>query len=173
MAVKADTGPGKPTGDALRCRAKGQRGLTLVELLVVLAVLAVLTALVTPAVTALMPGHRLNATASAVAAEIRRARAEALSMGRPVGFFADVETRTYRSGRRSAQTWPAAVHVEFVSAKVLQVDDATGEIRFFSNGTSTGGRLTLSDGGLTVTLLVDWFDGRVRKEGGPAAAVGR
>jgi general secretion pathway protein H len=41
-------------------------------------------------------------------------------------------------------------------------DDRVGSIRFFPDGSSTGGRISLSSGKSIHTVVVDWLTGHVR-----------
>lgn len=141
-----------------------QSGLTLVELVVVLAILAIITALASPAMTSFLPGYQLRAVAGEIVAEIRVAKALALSKNRPVGFFMDIGMLEFHVGGRPAKTWSDTISAQFTSAKVLQIDDTTGEIRFYPDGSSTGGRLILKGGDRTITLNVDWFNGQVTRD---------
>ena len=40
--------------------------------------------------------------------------------------------------------------------------DSIGRIRFYPDGTSTGGRVTLTGSGAKYDILVDWLSGRVK-----------
>jgi general secretion pathway protein H len=65
---------------------------------------------------------------------------------------------------RQQRTWPETINVEFTTAEQLQYSGKRGEIRFFPEGGSTGGRLMLSSSGKILKLEVDWLDGRIRYE---------
>lgn len=64
-----------------RARACGQRGLTLIELMVVLATMAVLLGLAVPSFGAQLARHRLKAAAETLAADLAEARFEAARRG--------------------------------------------------------------------------------------------
>lgn len=148
-------------GSDMRPGANSQSGLTLVELIVVLAVLGIITALVTPAVTSLMPGYQLRATADDIVSQIRYARSLSFQANRPAGFFVDTGEGLTLAEGTSPRFWPKDIAVTFTSAKFLQRSDTVGEIRFYPDGTSTGGLLDLSGNSKTVRIRVDWFDGEV------------
>ena len=148
-------------GSDMRPGRNRQSGLTLVELIVVLAILAVLTTLVSPALTSLMPGYHLRAAADDMIAQARRARSMAFSTNKPAGFFIDVSERQTFAEDKAPSTWPQDISVNVTSAKYLQRGSSISEIRFYPDGTSTGGLLELLSDGMAVTIRVDWFDGQI------------
>ena len=48
-----------------------------------------------------------------------------------------------------------------MAAASEQIDDSQGRVRFFPDGTSTGGRLTLTQNERKYYVVVDWLTGRV------------
>ena len=56
---------------------------------------------------------------------------------------------------------PADVDVIFRTAKEELVSESASRIRFFADGSSTGGRVTLARDGAAYHISVDWLTGRV------------
>ena len=56
---------------------------------------------------------------------------------------------------------PAALEVELFTAHTEQISDDAGNIRFFPDGSSTGGEIVLGDGRSKFHVQVDWLTGRV------------
>jgi len=139
------------------------RGFTLVELLVVLAVMALVLTVAGPMVSKALPGAQLKTAARDLAAGLRYARNRAISINRSTAFVLDTETRRYRvAGEPEIRTLPAAFAVSFLTARSQLEDAHTGRIKFFPDGSSTGGEITLSDGARTFRVSVDWLLGRIR-----------
>ncbi len=71
----------------------------------------------------------------------------------------DVDANRYRLGE-----WRALrgdVRLSLYTAERERLDRGTGRIRFFPDGTSTGGRVSLAEGERSYHVVVDWLTGRV------------
>ena len=137
-------------------------GFTLIELLVVLGILALVLAAALPMLPGATDRAALRAAASEIAAGLREARSLALARGRSAALTLDTAHRIYRVGEGT--NWhalPASVAVELFTAAREQLTDVAGDIRFFSDGSSTGGGITLAQGKAQSEIRVDWLTGRV------------
>ena len=56
---------------------------------------------------------------------------------------------------------PKGMRISITSAKEDQANDHTGRIRFFPDGSSTGGRITLQQGKRKWQVNVAWLTGAV------------
>lgn len=138
------------------------RGFTLIELLVVLLIMGAFLALAPAAFHRLMPGLELKSSAREVAAVFREARSLAIRDNREMAVIIDTDAGSYRVGARDrTHVLDEALSVSLVTAASERIDDRTGRIRFFPDGTSTGGRVTLSRDDRAYRVLVDWLSGRV------------
>lgn len=137
------------------------RGFTLLELLVVLALAALIIALVPPMLSRGMPGVELKAAARDVAAGLREARSRSLAGNAEVLFTVDVESRSFAVAGGRSRRLPGRLTLSLYTAERELVDSQVGSIRFFPDGSSTGGgvRLSSESGGYDVT--VDWLTGQV------------
>jgi general secretion pathway protein H len=139
------------------------RGLTLIEVLAALAVVAVIAMLAQPQLRNVAPGLALRATAEALQADLRRARAAALRGMRDATLTVDLGAGRWRddaSGRTG--DFPPDAGLTLVTARHERLADDLGRIRFFPDGGSTGGRISLDRDGAVIEVAVDWFDGRAR-----------
>jgi len=137
-------------------------GFTLIELLVVFALGALLMALVPPLISAALPGVQLKATARSMAAGLRLAREEAIRGGRDVAFLLDVEGRSYRVEGDSRQvSLPAGLDLKLEGAASELQDDQVGGVRFYPDGSATGGRVLISREGRGYQVGVAWLTGRI------------
>ena len=153
------------TSPAGRTRAPS-RGFTLVELLVVLGIAALLLALAAPMAMRALPGTALKTAAQDVADGLRRVRSEAIVSNAEQGFVVDVESRRARLGsRRAPLVLPPEVSLRLVVGDTEVDSHRQGGIRFFPDGSSTGGRVTLALEGRAYDVGVDWLTGRVTLEG--------
>jgi len=137
--------------------SSARAGFTLVELLVVMAILGLVLSLVVmarPRAATL----RLDATARAMAATLRAARADAMLHGTEARVVIDGEARTY-GPPGDPRPLPADVAIE-VGVASSERDRAGGAFRFFPDGRSSGGAVTLVTQGHTVLVAVDWLTGQ-------------
>jgi len=138
-----------------------QRGFTLLELLVVMTVIALITTLAVPAIQHSLPGASFRAAASDIRSELQQARISAIRENRESWVLLDADARTYRRDTGSVAHLPERTALSFVTARSELTDGLSGRIRFYPDGTSTGGSVTLALDGKSRTILVDWFDGRI------------
>ena len=139
------------------------KGFTLVELLVVLLIISVLMVAAPIAFDRVLPGLQVRSDAQDVATMLRKARSQAIQSNREVTVTVDVEERTYRlAGEAGMQRLSEGVVVSLETAVSEVLGPNAGRIRFFPDGTSTGGLVNLKRRGQTYVISVDWLYGRVR-----------
>lgn len=139
-------------------------GFTLVEMLVVLTILGLAMAVVAPAINRGLGGS-LSEVARDLQIDLRKARGLAVTRQRSVLLWVDVERRTYGLEGAKAQSIPAGLVIR-TKAATSETRGARTGIRFFADGSSTGGTLQLVQGSAVIALEVDWLTGQVvRREG--------
>ncbi len=143
--------------------ARTPRGFTLVELLVVLLILSVLLIAAPIAFDRALPRLEVRANAREVADLLRDARGRAIRENLETTVLIDVAQRTYRMEDSGPEgRFADGIGVTLKIAASERLDENSGRIRFFPNGTSTGGGVSLERRGQTYKILVDWLYGRVR-----------
>jgi general secretion pathway protein H len=145
-----------------------QRGFTLLEMLLVLVIAATGYALVVRLTGGGVSGAELKSAARAVAAGLRDARGTAIARQEPAALVLDLEHRTIEvSGRGRPRALPERLELKLYTAQSEIVDEKRGAIRFYPDGSSTGGRVTVAAGERALLVDVDWLTGRVSiREGG-------
>lgn len=144
-----------PTGES-----RTARGFTLMELLVVLTILGLALILVMPTLNRLLPGLELRTEARDAASVLREARARAIGRNEEVTVVVDLERGALEVGGRPALQLNRRIDAPVLS-EVSHSGRAYTEIRFYPDGTSTGGRLTLALGEREEHVVVDWLTGAV------------
>jgi general secretion pathway protein H len=137
-------------------------GFTLLELLAVLLILTLVAAFVVPSLggSAVV---EIRTAARSLAAGLRQTRNRALNDNRSATLAIDVAKREFRlPGEQRVHKLPESVDIVLYTARSEQLDEQRAAIRFFSDGSSTGGRITLSTDSLRYLVDVDWLTGRVR-----------
>lgn len=141
------------------------RGYTLIEVLVALAVIGMVLAAVPLMAGGPRPGAEARAAAIEVASALRRTRTAAIAGFRSETFILDIERGTYRAGAAGSETpLPEGLEVALYTARSELEDETTGRIRFFPDGSATGGRVTLVGGSHSYVVAVDWLTGTVEVE---------
>jgi len=142
---------------------RASAGVTLLELLIVLSLMAIIAAMVIP----LFGGSEvstaeLKSAARQVAAGLRVARSEALATRQETRVVLDLDQRTFRIDRNAyVHALPKPIEVKIFTAQSDLVSERVGAIRFFADGGSNGGRVTLAAGTRKYDIDVDWLTGRV------------
>lgn len=137
-------------------------GFTLLELLLVLAIAGLMTAIAVPNLQPMLARMQLQSAVQDVASGLRYARGQALISGRERTFLLDVEHHFYKlSAKHKSYGLPESVQLELFTAEQEIADDAAASIRFFPDGSSTGGRVTLTASGRKRWVDVNWLTGAV------------
>jgi general secretion pathway protein H len=138
------------------------RGVTLLELLVVLAIMALIAGMVLPTFGEGVPTSTLKSSARQLASGLRLARTEALAQKRETFLWLDLRGRRFKVDR-DPKEYPLSPRIELAlfTAQNDIVNENTGAIRFYPDGGSNGGRITVGAGARKYEVDVDWLTGRV------------
>lgn len=137
-------------------------GFTLLEMLAVILLVGIAVAAVSVSVTQGLASARVRAASSELAGALRATRAQAIVRGEEQHFDVDTRANSYDGAKRRDVHLPKGLRVSITSAKEDQLNDHTGRIRFFPDGSSTGGRVTLQSGRREWHVNVSWLTGEVR-----------
>jgi general secretion pathway protein H len=137
-------------------------GFTLLELLVVLVIIGLVVALIPGFMLRSQPGLDVDVAARSLADALRQARSQAVLQNREQLFALDVEERLFRVGEQRASVQiDKNIAITFQTARSLLMSDTIGRIRFFPDGSATGGRIGLTLNGRHAEVLVDWLTGLI------------
>ncbi|MEE4379659.1 MAG: GspH/FimT family protein [Candidatus Competibacteraceae bacterium] len=143
-------------------QAHRNSGFSLVELLVVLVIVVLAVAVVPPLFMGVGSTAELRGAARQLAAGLRSVRSHAVLKQSPATLTVDLEARHFRvSSNNRSISLPTDVAVKLYTAQSELLNESSGNIRFFPDGSSTGGHITLANERLEYTVNVDWLTGRI------------
>ena len=149
-----------PTRKAPAAEA-ASRGFTLLELLIALAIAALLFVFIVPASSRQRDHAELANAARAMAAGLRMTRLQAINAGHPAAFAVDVDNALFQPAGAAREALPRGTRLALVTQRRERGGPGVGDIRFFPDGSSTGGAVTLSRGSDRFEVLVNWLTGGV------------
>ena len=137
-------------------------GFTLVEVLIVLAIMVAIIAILVPIGGRPRQHAQLAAGAREVAEGLRLTRSRAILNSRPAAFLIDVRQNVFRvAGAAAPEELPPGVNVALLTTTDATNGTSVGAIRFYPDGSSTGGGVTLSAAGEAYLVGVDWLTGGI------------
>ncbi|WP_036138113.1 GspH/FimT family pseudopilin [Luteibacter sp. 9135] len=138
------------------------RGFTLFEMLAVILLIGIAAAAVSIPVTQGLASARVNAASGELAAALRWTRAQSIVKGESLALEVDTSAATYHAPGKPVVHLPRDMRVAITSAREDQANATTGRIRFFPDGSSTGGRITLTRGEREWHVNVAWLTGAIQ-----------
>ena len=142
------------------------KGFTLVELLVVMVIATAVISITTVAYNKLSTNAYLKSSARHVAASLRFARNYAVAKGTDASMQIDLTRRMYTySGNVKPFQFKSNIDLEVFAADFSNKAAGISQIRFAPDGSSSGGKITLSSRNKSYVVRVDWLTGRVTIDG--------
>ncbi len=143
-------------------RGRPGGGFTLLELLVVLAIIGAVLAITPVLFSRGAPTAEIRSAAREVASAVRLTRSRAIAGNREMVFRLDVDTGEYSAGDESERArLSGKIQLGLFTAESERTGQSKGGIRFFPDGTSTGGRITVANTALSYEIAVNWLTGKV------------
>jgi len=132
-------------------------------MLIVLVISSIVMATLIPNFGPAIARAQLYSATRDVASALRHARGQAMLKGQDALFELNTEQHVYRvTGRSKLYKLPSEVQLGLYTTSSETLDEGTGRIRFFPDGSATGGRVTLIANKQTRVVDVNWLTGEVR-----------
>ncbi|WP_428355576.1 GspH/FimT family pseudopilin [Methyloprofundus sp.] len=139
-----------------------RQGFTLIELLLVIVIIAIGAAIAAPNIGSGNQTASLNAAAREISSGLRFARGHALTHRKESVLLVNLADNSYRiTDRKKVFNISKDITVILDIAQSQIIDENEGGIRFFPDGSSSGGRITLEIGENKRQLDVNWLTGQV------------
>ncbi|MCK5888480.1 MAG: GspH/FimT family pseudopilin [Methylococcales bacterium] len=137
------------------------QGFTLIELLVVMVIGGIMVAAVSSSVGSGNQSTVLKGAARDVSSALRYARGHAMTRRKESTVRIDLENNSYRVSDKD-KTYKLSDDIEItLDVAQSQIQDSQGAVRFFPDGSSTGGRITLEIEEMKRQLDINWLTGQV------------
>jgi general secretion pathway protein H len=137
-------------------------GFTLLELLVVLVLASALIAITPPLINRVVPSVELKGASQEMSSALRFLRNWSISRREEGVFMIDLENKSYRiTPRKRVYKLPDSSELTVVSAAEESASEKQGVIRFYPDGSSTGGQISLRGSGVEHKIDIDWLTGRI------------
>jgi general secretion pathway protein H len=143
-------------------RAQRASGFTLLEVIVVLVIAAIAYGLILGVPMRGASSADLKAASRALAAGLRQAQTTAMATRRDAVLTVDLDAREFVVGGDAAvRKLPDGIELKLYTAQTEVSSERRGAIRFYPDGSSTGGRITVASGERQYLVDVDWLTGKV------------
>jgi general secretion pathway protein H len=141
-------------------------GFTLLELLVVLAIMSLVVAITLPNLR--LPGFASDTARAArqIASGLADARQQAIHTNLENAFVVDLAQHSYQIASKPPVSLKGIESLTLLTAERGVIDGSRGMIRFYPDGSSDGGELSVKGGdGARITIRVNWLTGRISHDG--------
>jgi general secretion pathway protein H len=144
------------------------RGFTLVEIMAVLMLIALLVTIAAVSLGQGLAGTKVRAASRDLVAALRYTRGQAIVTQSEQVLEVDLEKFTYTAPKRDAVELPKDMELRLLTAQQELTGEKSGRIRFYPDGSSTGGRIRLVRGQRSWDVEIAWLTGEVAmREGEP------
>ena len=142
-------------------RRISQAGVSLLEMLVVLTIIGLVIAALPAVLSAGLPGLRLKSQAREMVDNLRNVHLLAQRSGKEIVVTLDSEHARYGVSPGAQPTvLSTGIALRFERMPFSETEGPTAHIRFFPDGSSTGGSVGLAQKGQQYWIDIDWLTGR-------------
>ena len=138
-----------------------QTGFTLIEVIVVMVMIAVLGGMVASSMTDGLRKAKIRAVSKNLVSAMRYTRGQAVVKHEQKTITFNVEDKTYQAPRKKVVHIPDEIDINVYTADSEVADETIGSIRFFSDGSSTGGWVKLTHKNKIWKINVNWLTGEI------------
>jgi general secretion pathway protein H len=140
-----------------------EKGFTLFEILVVMAIMIFILAIIPPLFPNVIAGTHMKSATRQLAAGLQYTRSQAISKQKEMTLTLDVDSKLFQMNEKTrALKVPDEATITLTTARSEQITRHAGRIRFFPDGSSTGGQIKLAHAAKEFLIDIHWLTGKVR-----------
>ncbi len=137
------------------------------ELIAVIVLLAIATAVVTVSFSKSLASAKVRGASRDLVAALRYTRGQAIVKGKPQVLVLDLDKNSYVAPGKKPVELPKDMVLRLTTAETEQTGANSGGIRFFSDGSSTGGHVSVLMGQREWRINVAWLTGEIELDEQP------
>jgi general secretion pathway protein H len=145
-------------------RARAQHGFSLLELMAVLVLVAIAVTIASVSISNSLGSAKVQAASRDLVAALRYTRGQAIVKGEQKTLDVDLEAMSYTAPDKAAVKFPDKIEVKLLTAQNELIHEKAGRIRFYPDGSSTGGHVSIIAGTREWRVNVGWLTGEVDLE---------
>ena len=144
-----------------RLAARSARGFTLIELMAVILLIAIAMTIVSVSFSKSLRAAKIRAASRDLVAALRYTRGQAIVKGKSQALVLDLDDNSYAAPGKAAVKLPEGMNLRLTTAEIEQTGANSGGIRFFPDGSSTGGHIAVLQGQREWRINVAWLTGDI------------
>jgi general secretion pathway protein H len=148
---------------------RNDTGHTFLELLIVIAIIALIIGVAPNVYSNVIGNYQTYQFANDVVNASQRLRNESMTSGIVNMIEINTETNTF-SGVKTMLDIPGNTEIKYSDensfssfTKALANDETVPKIYFYPNGLSSGGKLTIENGNISIPIIFEWHTGNVKR----------
>ncbi len=146
-----------------------QKGFSLLEVLVVMVFIAVIAGFISSSMTKSLKKTKIRAVSKNLVSALRYTRGQAIVKHEQKTIKFNVKDKTYKAPRKKTVQIPEEMELFIYTVESDIANESEGSIRFFSDGSSTGGWAKLVYGEKIWKINVNWLTGEITMEEGASS----
>jgi len=148
-------------------RSARSRGFTLIEMIAVIVLLAIVLAVSTLSLSRSLSSAKVRAASKDLVAALRYTRGQAIVKGKPQALVLNLENNSYLAPGKKSVSLPKDMVMRLTTADTEQTGANSGGIRFFADGSSTGGHISVLMGNREWRINVAWLTNEIELDEKP------